>query len=73
MRDRLLRRTLLATVACAATAAFAGSLAGIASTEGRLRPDGATAALAAKQRQEQVVDRRCPAPSPTTIARDVPL
>jgi hypothetical protein len=73
MRDRLLRRTIFATLACAAAAAFTGSLVGIASTEGKLRANGQTAALAAKQRQERVVDRRCPGPEPTTTTRDIAL
>jgi hypothetical protein len=51
-------RTAFATVLTAAVAAFAGSLAGIASTEGKLRPGGAAAQ--AEQRLHQAAPHACP-------------
>jgi hypothetical protein len=50
-RGLLLRRAFFAATALALTAVFALSLAGIASTQGTVRPDGQAAMLAAaKQR-----------------------
>lgn len=72
MRDRLVRRALLVVAACVAAGAFAGSLVGIATTEGKLRPNGPTAALAAQQRFERVVDR-CPRTPPPVVHDDVAL
>lgn len=65
MRERLLRRSALAAAGCAATAAFTGSLVGIATTEGKLPPDGVAAGVAAKQREERAREHRCPLPQRT--------
>jgi hypothetical protein len=46
-RARLLRRVLFAATTAALSAAFALTLTGIASTQGRLRPNGQAAALVA--------------------------
>lgn len=56
----LRRRAGLAAAIVALTAAFALSLAGIADTQGTLRPDGEAAAVAAQQRAERVAQHRCP-------------
>jgi hypothetical protein len=73
MRDRLLRRTLFATVACSAVAAFAGSLVGIATTQGKLRPGGEAASVAAAQRTQPDAERRCPWARPAPGHDDVAL
>jgi hypothetical protein len=57
------RRTAFATLLTAAVAAFAGSLAGIATTEGKLRPGG-DAAQAEQRLQRQHVPHGCPAARP---------
>jgi hypothetical protein len=54
------RRTAFATLLTAAVAAFAGSLAGIATTEGKLRPGG-DAAQAEQRLQRQHAPHDCPA------------
>jgi hypothetical protein len=65
------RRTAFATLLTAAVAAFGGSLAGIASTEGKLRPGGA--AVQTEQRlQQQHAPHGCPSAHPARkSAREV--
>ena len=58
MPERLRRHALVATLATA-VATFALALFGIATTEGRLEPDGQAAATARQQAVERVVSD-CP-------------
>jgi hypothetical protein len=64
-----LRRTAFATFLVASVAAFAGSLAGIATTQGKLRPDGGAARI--EQRQHQSAPHGCPGTHPARSAREV--
>jgi hypothetical protein len=59
-RPGWLRRSMFAATAFALTSAFVFSLSGIASTQGRVKPDGQAAALAAKQaaRSTDAADHR---------------
>ncbi len=61
--QRRWRRTAFATLLTAAVAAFAGSLAGIANTEGKLRPGG-DAAQAEQRLQRVHAPHGCPAARP---------
>jgi hypothetical protein len=56
-RIRLRRAAYLAAVTTT-IGAFAGSLAGIATTEGQVKPNGDAAALARKLQQREVVHMR---------------
>jgi hypothetical protein len=58
-RIRLRRAAYLAAVTTT-IGAFAGSLAGIATTEGQVKPNGDAAALARKLQQREVVHTRGP-------------
>jgi hypothetical protein len=63
-----LRRAAYLTAVATSCGAFALSLAGIARTQGQVRPDGNAAALA-KQLQQQRVHERCH--KPPSIQRQV--
>jgi hypothetical protein len=59
-----LRRVAYFTAVGTSCAAFALSLAGIASTQGQVKPNGDAAALA-KKLERQTTQQRCHRPAPT--------
>jgi hypothetical protein len=69
-RRPLLRRAAYLAAVTATVAAFAGSLAGIATTQGQVKPNGDAATLVRKlqQRQDVRMGHGCHrhAPAPTT-------
>ena len=66
-RPRLRRAAYVAAVTTT-IGAFAGSLAGIATTQGQVKPDGDAAALARQlqQREDVRFAHHCHRPEPTT-------
>lgn len=64
-----LRRTAFATALVASVAAFAGSLSGIATTQGKLRPGGDAARI--EQRQHHSAPHGCPGGRPARSDREV--
>jgi hypothetical protein len=65
-----LRRVAYFTAVGTSCAAFALSLAGIANTQGQVRPNGDAAALA-KKLERQATHAPCHRPAPTTQQREV--
>ena len=65
-----LRRLAYLTAVGTSCAAFGLSLAGIARTEGQVKPDGDAAALV-KKLEQQTTHAPCHRPAPTTQEREV--